>query len=247
MSRSIDVLERIARSADAVFAFDANDLLILWNRGCERLLGRTAHQVLGRRCHDVLAGRDVYGNRYCERGCPIATQARAHATEPIQRFLLDAPAVGGATRRLAVTTFVLPASRPSLSAIVHVLRDADAEPCLLERDLAQAILEELPPAAPVPETAETSASRLTGREHDVLCGLSRGLSTDGIARELFISQVTVRNHSAKILLKLNVHTKLAAVVLAYQTGLVEPLPAVAMRPIAHDPEESGPARILDRP
>ena len=61
---------------------------------------------------------------------------------------------------------------------------------------------------------------LTDREQEILRRLARGLSTDAIAKELFISTVTVRNHVARILGKLEVHTKLAAVAFAYQHGLV---------------------------
>jgi hypothetical protein len=52
--------------------------------------------------------------------------------------------------------------------------------------------------------------------------MAQGFTTDGIAEDLFISPVTVRNHIAKILSKLDVHTKLAAVAFAYQNGLVSP-------------------------
>ena len=69
MSRSIEVLDQIAKSDTAVFAFDANDLVILWNKACEELLGRSAYQVLGRHCYDIMCGRDMYGNLYC---CPTA-------------------------------------------------------------------------------------------------------------------------------------------------------------------------------
>src|SRR5262249_56446311 len=61
---------------------------------------------------------------------------------------------------------------------------------------------------------------LTDREQEILRRLARGMSTDAIAKELFISTVTVRNHVARILGKLEVHTKLAAVAFAYQHGLV---------------------------
>jgi len=62
MPKAVDVLEQIAKSDDAVFAFDANDLVILWNKGCERLLGRPAYEVLGRHCYDIMCGRDAFGN-----------------------------------------------------------------------------------------------------------------------------------------------------------------------------------------
>ena len=44
--------------------------------------------------------------------------------------------------------------------------------------------------------------------------MAEGLSTSKIAKESFIAPVTVRNHVQNILQKLDVHTKLAAVVFA---------------------------------
>ena len=67
-----------------------------------------------------------------------------------------------------------------------------------------------------PFTAET----LTHREREVLNCLARGLSTPAIADELGISRATVRNHVQNILQKLEVHTKLAAVVLALRRRLI---------------------------
>jgi DNA-binding CsgD family transcriptional regulator len=219
MSRPVEVLERIARSGEAVFAFDGNDLIILWNKACERLLGRPAYQVLGRRCYDVLCGRDAYGNRYCGVSCPVSSQARTHPAEELHTFLIDVPVAGSAARRVSVTPFVISGGHPSLATIVHVLRDPEAPSSALERELADAV-EESPPPRPSLRTAAGQVASLTDREQEILLKMAQGLTTDGIGADLFISPVTVRNHIAKILSKLDVHTKLAAVAFAYQNGLV---------------------------
>jgi DNA-binding CsgD family transcriptional regulator len=218
MAQPVEVLERIAKSGEAVFALDGNDLIILWNKACERLLGRPAYQVLGRRCYDVMCGRDVYGNRYCGASCPVTTQARKHPEDELHAFLIDYPMPGGGTRRLCATPFAISGGHPSLATIVHVLRDPEAQASPLENELAEAV-EEGPAPKPGKGPAGTLAS-LTAREQEILRKMAQGLSTDGIAEDLFISPVTVRNHIAKILSKLDVHTKLAAVAFAYQNGLV---------------------------
>ncbi len=230
MAQPVEVLERIAKSGEAVFALDGNDLIILWNKACERLLGRPAYQVLGRRCYDVMCGRDVYGNRYCGASCPVTTQARRHPEDELHAFLIDYPMPGGGTRRLCATPFAISGGHPSLATIVHVLRDPEAQASPLENELAQAV-EEGPAPKPGRGPAGTLAA-LTGREQEILRKMAQGLTTDGIAEDLFISPVTVRNHIAKILSKLDVHTKLAAVAFAYQNGLVSPemqeLPSLSM-------------------
>ena len=48
-----------------------------------------------------------------------------------------------------------------------------------------------------------------------------GARTDAIARRLSISTVTVRNHSQRVLRKLGVHSRLAAVAHGYREGLIE--------------------------
>lgn len=63
---------------------------------------------------------------------------------------------------------------------------------------------------------------LTPREREVLQAMARGGSNQQIADELFLSRDTVRNHVASILSKLGVNSKLQAVTLAIQRGIVSP-------------------------
>jgi DNA-binding NarL/FixJ family response regulator len=62
--------------------------------------------------------------------------------------------------------------------------------------------------------------KLTERETQVLHCFAEGLGTDAIASRLSISRTTVRNHSQRILAKLAVHTRLAAVARGYATGMI---------------------------
>ncbi|HSD71717.1 MAG TPA: LuxR C-terminal-related transcriptional regulator [Thermoanaerobaculia bacterium] len=76
--------------------------------------------------------------------------------------------------------------------------------------------------------------QLTTREREILRFLAFGMGTAAIAKELSISPATVRNHAQRILAKLQVHSRLAAVARGYAIGL---LPSPQWRPVAPLPIE----------
>lgn len=61
---------------------------------------------------------------------------------------------------------------------------------------------------------------LTPRELEVTKLLAQGLSNSEIARELSLSNATVKTHVARILMKLELRDRVQIVVLAYESGLV---------------------------
>lgn len=64
-------------------------------------------------------------------------------------------------------------------------------------------------------------NQLTEREMEVLLCMTRGLSNQEVAEELFIALKTVKTHVSNILAKLEVQDRTQAVVYAYQNGLVK--------------------------
>jgi DNA-binding NarL/FixJ family response regulator len=75
---------------------------------------------------------------------------------------------------------------------------------------------------PAPEEAMPSLADLSVRELEVLRLLARGLSNAEIADGLIIGEATVKTHVARILRKLGVRDRLQAVVIAYETGIIQP-------------------------
>ena len=109
----------------------------------------------------------------------------------------DMAEVANAVRRLRAGQTLMP-----LEDVVELLRFAGARKDE-EHDARQAI------------------SSLTERELEVLSLLAEGLEAQEIAARLHISAKTERNHVAKILSKLGVHSRLQAVLFAGRHGFVE--------------------------
>jgi len=63
---------------------------------------------------------------------------------------------------------------------------------------------------------------LTPRELDVLTLIAKGFSNAEIAKELFISGLTVKSHIGRIFVKLGLRDRAAAIVFAYEHGIVAP-------------------------
>ena len=65
---------------------------------------------------------------------------------------------------------------------------------------------------------------LTDREREVLELIASGCSNREISARLGISEMTAKTHVSRVLTKLNLESRVQAAVLAYETGLVRPLP-----------------------
>jgi DNA-binding NarL/FixJ family response regulator len=84
-------------------------------------------------------------------------------------------------------------------------------------------------AEPATEPAGSLAG-VTGREREVLTLVGRGLSNGEIADHLRLSLATVKTHIGRLLTKLQARDRAQLVIVAYETGLVRPLPAAAPEP-----------------
>ncbi|HEY2672512.1 MAG TPA: LuxR C-terminal-related transcriptional regulator, partial [Rugosimonospora sp.] len=65
---------------------------------------------------------------------------------------------------------------------------------------------------------------LTDRERGILVLVAGGLSNDEIAQHLVLSPATVKTHVNRAMVKLAARDRAQLVVIAYQTGLVRPVP-----------------------
>jgi DNA-binding NarL/FixJ family response regulator len=119
--------------------------------------------------------------------------------------------------RAGASGFLLKDLLPSeLSAAVRSAVRGDA---LLAPALTRRLIEERIARDPAPEPADLSG--LTDREVEVLRLVARGLSNNEIAEQLYLSYATVKTHVARILAKTGARDRVQAVVVAYESGLVQ--------------------------
>jgi DNA-binding NarL/FixJ family response regulator len=119
--------------------------------------------------------------------------------------------------RAGASGFLLKDLHPSeLSAAVRSAVRGDA---LLAPALTRRLIEERIARDPAPEPADLSG--LTDREVEVLRLVARGLSNNEIAEQLYLCYATVKTHVARILAKTGARDRVQAVVVAYESGLVQ--------------------------
>lgn len=173
------------RSGDALFAYDAELRILLWNAEAERLTGIPAGDAVGRPCWDVLRGVDERGALICHAGCSGARLAREGWPVPCSRLVIRTKA---GKKLLSVSTVALRLPGSEL-IVLQLLRNGN----VAERDVEEASL------------------ALTPRQREVLRLLAEGVPAKVIAQRLGIAQVTVRNHIQAILAELRCHSQLEAV------------------------------------
>ncbi len=100
----------------------------------------------------------------------------------------------------------------------HVVADAVRQAAAGEAIITASLLHQLLPQ--LATTGRPAASVLTGREVEVLELLADGVSGQAIAERLYLAPNTVRNHVQAILQKLGVHSRLQAVAVAVQQGII---------------------------
>ena len=225
VTKVAETLEQLAHTADGVFAVDRHHRIILWNQAAEFLLGYTAQEVLGRLCEDVIRGCNCNGQLTCVKKCSHFEEARKLRWQPHQKVCTRSK--DGTDVWIDMSTLSILSKQRNLSTLVHIFRNAGA----VDADKDNAQLPQLVSSRtfrPWPgrsKDEEDDGNRkplhLTMQELSVLRHLANGKSTKAISEILFISPTTVKNHVQHILRKMQVHSRLEAIMLAYQELYME--------------------------
>ena len=106
--------------------------------------------------------------------------------------------------------------------LIDGIRSVASGDALLAPSITRRLIEEFVRSAPARTAAPEGLDELTARELEVLQLIARGMSNAEIAKELFVSETTVKTHVAHVLMKLGLRDRVQAVVLAYEAGVVQP-------------------------
>ncbi|MCZ2264028.1 response regulator [Isoptericola sp. QY 916] len=130
--------------------------------------------------------------------------------------------------RAGAAGFLLKTAEPA--ALLDAVRRVAAGDGVLAPEVTRRVLAQLagtstptvaadPAPGAAPDLADARLADLTPREVDVLGALGRGLSNQGIAAELVITEATAKTHVSRVLAKLGVVSRMQAAIVARDTGL----------------------------
>ena len=176
-----------------------------------QLVGRSRPEVV---LMDVRMPR-LDGIAACERICaaPAPPKVLMLTTFDLEDYVYDA-------LRAGASGFLLKdAPADQLVEAIDVVARGDAQ---LAPQITRLLIAEVAKRPKVDAGHHPWVDALTERETEVLRLMSRGRSNTEIARDLYLGEATIKTHVGRILAKLGARDRVQAVVMAYESGLVEP-------------------------
>ncbi|SDS85546.1 MULTISPECIES: response regulator transcription factor [Jiangella] len=106
--------------------------------------------------------------------------------------------------------------------LVHAVRVVAAGDALLAPSVTRTLIADFARRPQQNRPRPDQLRALTPRETEVLKLIAAGRSNGEIAETLVLAEQTVKTHVGRILMKLDLRDRAQAVVIAYETGLVQP-------------------------
>ncbi len=222
----------VEKSADAIRVLIVDDHA-LFRRGLQMVLeqetdiavvgeagdGQEAVEKAGETMPDVVL-MDV---RMPKRGGIEATKAIKELMPHIKILMLtisDEEADLYDAIKAGATGYLL--KEVSIEEVGNAIRSVQTGQSLISPSMASKLLSEFATMVKRADEKQTVPQpRLTDREMEVLKLVAKGRNNRDIAKELFISENTVKNHIRNILEKLHLHSRMEAVVYAVREKLLE--------------------------
>jgi DNA-binding NarL/FixJ family response regulator len=121
--------------------------------------------------------------------------------------------------RAGASGFLLKDASPT--ALLDAVRVIHRGEALLAPSVTRRLIEQFA-RSPDPSRRPPTLDMLTEREREVLALVAGGLSNGEIADHLVVSPATSKTHVSRIMAKLNARDRAQLVMIAYETGLVQP-------------------------
>ncbi|MCP4088155.1 MAG: response regulator transcription factor [Actinomycetia bacterium] len=125
--------------------------------------------------------------------------------------------------RAGASGFLLKRAAPE--ALIDAIRTVARGDGLLSPAMTRRLIDEFMLSSPRPTEAEQRVGRLTHREREVLLHIGRGLTNSELSEKLFIAENTVKTHVKRVLSKIDARDRVHAVVIAYESGLMDDGPS----------------------
>jgi DNA-binding NarL/FixJ family response regulator len=106
--------------------------------------------------------------------------------------------------------------------LIRAVRIVDAGEALLAPSVTRRLIADVVQRRSTPRPWSRELATLTPREQEVLELIAKGLSNAEIADRLFVTEHTVKTHVGNVFAKLSLRDRAQAVVVAYESGLVNP-------------------------
>jgi DNA-binding NarL/FixJ family response regulator len=109
----------------------------------------------------------------------------------------------------------------SIDEVLEAIKSVQAGQSTISPSMASKLMAEFSAITKKQTQKQQPGPKVTDREMEVLQLVAKGMSNREIAKALFISENTVKNHIRNILEKLQLHSRMQAVYYAVREGLIE--------------------------
>ena len=153
----------------------------------------------------------------------VAAAQRICALGPRPRVLMlttfDLDEYAFAALKAGASGFLLKDVPPE--ELLFAIRAVHSGDAVVAPSTTRRLLDRFAPMLPAGDArAAAELDELTERERQVLVLVAQGLSNAELAKQLFVSEATVKTHVGRVLAKLGLRDRVQAVVYAYENGLV---------------------------
>jgi DNA-binding CsgD family transcriptional regulator len=217
------LFDALMDTADGAVVISEEQRIIFWNKAAEEILGYLGDDITHSFCYQIMHGQNKTAWKICRDNCEIAKAALN--SKPVPNFDMHVLSGHAGKQWLNVSTFTYRGgNNRDKKVIVHLFRVLKNQ--VVEEKVLNQIANLVNRYKNIPNETSNgnkmmTLTALSKREREVLSLMAKSYGTNEIGETLSISNNTVRNHVQRIFQKLQVHSRLEAVIFAIKNDLLE--------------------------